>query len=452
VFNAYSPRSGDLHPLLAAAGWAPDSEPSWLSYICKSQRVGELRVLSEGVSSAEREAGLELDVTVPSPELGRARGDTVADDTCDADSLRGPFGADPDAFSPLGGMRSNACAVRVDGACRVSSGQPEPCESRSSGDGVALVELERSFFGATTLLVTIKPPLRPNLTASPPSPTPAAAWPPVPLLPHSALVSNAAARILRLRRISPVSAPPPALLGDKQRAPSLRMLDADELTGEKQRASAPAAHERATAAVSPAFLRAVFPRRVLAAWRASAWAISASSSRVLSSRNALSWSRECSRLVGLLLTWCHRCSSPASSPFPGGAARCCCRMSPSTLRGITPTPWSTPAPPPRSDAEHATAPTRSNGASPCMGVAHDHGLEAVDGGRAPPSPDMDEARRPVAGRPAQRKRSSSLSQSSVYAELSEPGRSTVYGPGRYCVDRLVDCAVSPVTAATAEAA
>ena len=98
MFNAYSPRSGDLDRLLAAAIWAPDIEPSWLSYICKSQRVGELRVLSVSVSSAEREAGLELDVTVPSPE--HARGDTVADDTCDADSLRGPLGA-----------------VRVDGAC-----------------------------------------------------------------------------------------------------------------------------------------------------------------------------------------------------------------------------------------------------------------------------------------------------------------------------------------------
>ena len=321
VLNGYSPRSGDLHARLAAAVWAPDSEPSWLSYICKSQRVGELGVLSVGVSSAEREAGLELDVTVPSPELGRARGDTVADDTCDADSLQGPFGADPVAFSPLGGMRSNTCAVRVDGACTSSSRQPEACESRSSGDGVAMVELDRSFFGATTLLVTIKPPLRPTLTTSPPSPTPAAAWPPVSLLLHSALVSNAAARILRLLRVSPVSAPPPALLGDKQRAPSLRMLDVDEVTVERQRASAPAAHERATAAVSPAVLWAAFPRRVLAAWRAWAWAISASSSRVLSSRNALSWRRACSRLVGLLLTSCRRCSSSAPSPFPGGAAR-----------------------------------------------------------------------------------------------------------------------------------
>ena len=301
-----------------------------------------------------------------------------------------------------------------------------------------------------THLVTIKPPLWPTLTASTPSPTPTAAWPPVHLLPHSALVSNAAARIVLLRHVSPVSAPPPAMLGDKQRAPSLRMLNTDELTGERQCAST---HERATAAVSSAALRVVLPRRVLAAWRAWVWAISASSSRVLSSRNALSWSRECSRLVGLLLTWCRRCSSSTPSPFPGGAARCCCRMSPSTLRGSTPTRWSAPAPSPRSDDEQATAPTRSNGASLCMGVAHDHGLEAVEGGaRAPPSPDMDEARRPVAGRPAQRKRSSSLSQSSVYAELSEPGRSTVYGRGTCCVDRWVDCAVSPVTAATAEAA
>ncbi len=39
---------------------------------------------------------------MPSPE--HARGDTVADDTCDSDSLRGPLGA-----------------VRVDGACTMFS-------------------------------------------------------------------------------------------------------------------------------------------------------------------------------------------------------------------------------------------------------------------------------------------------------------------------------------------
>jgi hypothetical protein len=351
--------AGHMTSLLAAAACAaPDSEPSLLSYICDSQRVGELRVLALGVSFGVCPA-------VPSPELGRARGETVADDTCDADSLTGPFGATPDAFSPFGGVRADSACTWSSCPCR-SDRQPEAAESRSRGDVAALSAHARSLIGTAMLLATtapplMTPPLRPTLTA----------------------------------------APARALLGDKHPASSLRMLDAGELTGEGHPVSARVCAE---AAVSPVLLRDVFAR-LLAACSFCALSMSASSSRVLSSRNILSCRCACSRLAALVFAPRRECSSPA--PSPGGATPCSSTPSTSspTLRRNIPTPWPAPSPSTRRAAtlENATAPTRFKGASLCTRFAH-----AVNGAELA-SPDMHALRRPVTGRPAERKRSSSLS-------------------------------------------